>query len=313
MTQPSADTTPMPTPMSTNVGPIGLARAGLRALTQYTGMVCMLYFAQAVVAGCALFGVNEILGNAFGHRPRFAEGIAGDVVSLLLAVRAAPSAIWASLWLCLAVTLFWVVFSWFASGGLYGVLVHQPAGRDATSKAFAHAAAENFFAFAVIGLCNWIPLLVAAVALLLGVDAASPKFATAMNTRQLVGPLLLAFGPAVVVIWLTQTATAYARIAVVHARGSWRPVRAWFRAWRCVLTIPRLGLHSALGALTWLGIGCGYILLVQGHACDATVAVVILRYGSLGLRFALKVGVAAGQVSAWQALHPLVKVRAPRT
>ena len=133
------------------VGLPQMLRAGLRAITDYTGTFLGLFCVQVLVALGAGFTIAQILARAFESRPRFDAGVDGVVAALIEALRNAGATVSAITWVGLGAIVLWGMLSWFLAGGLISVLAERPHGRGETARTFGAGGATHFFALARLG------------------------------------------------------------------------------------------------------------------------------------------------------------------
>jgi len=113
-----------------------MVRGGLRAVSQYTGMVLALFVVHVLVAWGAGLVIMNVLADAFADKPLFDEAVDGDLVALAEIVRDATTVIGAIGWVAIGAVMAWTVISWFLAGGLLGVFTERPRRRAETARCF---------------------------------------------------------------------------------------------------------------------------------------------------------------------------------
>ena len=287
--------------MKKQPGMLELFAAGWRGVTRYTGTLFTVFVAQSLVALICLLTISQVLSAVFAQRPMFDEGVRGDLIALVWAARYGSSALIASAWLVAGVAVLWAIVSWFLVGGVNAVLLKRAEGRAATARQFGAGGVNTFLKYGILTFLS-VPFLVV-VLFVFGMCAtvAVPKMQYALTMPQLVAPLALALGPALLLLTIGWTVLDYARLDLSQHRDSHElgAFSAYFRALRLVLTRPLTIGHTLLGWLAWLGIGVGYSYIAYGHpmlGAGGAVTLYVIRLGVQLLRMAIKFAVMAGQV-----------------
>jgi hypothetical protein len=197
-----------------------MLRAGVRAVTDYTGTFLGLFCVQVLLAFAAGFATAQILADAFHDRPLFDEGIDGDLAALIEALRNAGATVSAIGWVSAGAILIWVMLSWFLAGGLIAVLAERPHGRRETARTFGAGGATHFFVLARLGMISLLLHGVVLIVLMVGVGAVSPRIEVALELGDAVMWLLAGLAPALVLLAVLWTAIDYARVELVVRRGA---------------------------------------------------------------------------------------------
>lgn len=300
------------------VGLREMLRAGFRALADYTGTMFALFAAQVMVAGAASFAIAEILAQVFAEHSLFDDGVDGDLIALLEALRGGGAVLAAISWVALGAIVFWIVFSWFLTGGLLAVLVERPAGRLATARSFGGGAAASFFVLFRLGLWSLGFHLVVAFVATFGLGMVYGTLEHALTYGEVLGALVVGLGPALLLLIVLWTIVDYARVELVQRRPTHKigATVAFARAIVFVIERPIALAHAALWALSFLLVSSLYVWASHGAAMLGTggaVALLIVRQGLALVRMALKVAAIGGQVElgVTRAAPPRAQAREP--
>ena len=271
-----------------------LARAGARALRRFPGLCGSIYLAQLLVSVAAAGLIGMLLTDAFARRPMFDRGVDGDLAALVMSFMARPDLLTSILLIGGGAMLLYAVVSLFLTGGLIAVLLDPPDRRREVARWFGAGGAANFFPLVRLAIWSVLPYAAVVVAVALGADPLPDALATALAPRDLVVPLLVAFGPALFLHWIIGTAVDYARVDLVRHPGL-SSLRALVRGFSVLVTRPLVLLHTALYGLFFAGVTAGYIAISGSLADGLLVAVLVRQLVSL-LRFIAHVALVAGQV-----------------
>lgn len=279
-----------------------LIRAGARALADYTGTFLALYAVQALIALAAGAAIARSFGGWFEHRPLFDEGVDGDLIALIEALRDAPGLITAISSIAFGAILLWLAASWFLAGGLYAVLADRPHGRRETARTFGAGGASTFFVFLRLGVISLaLHGLVLTVATI-GLGVVFPTLERALTLGEALGALAAGLAPALLLLIVVWTVIDYARIDLVLQRRAEAPRGAVFAFARAVAFVVRSPIalgHALVWAAVWIGVSLLYVWASHGAAMLGTsgaIALLIVRQGLALVRMAAKVMLAGGQV-----------------
>lgn len=279
-----------------------LLRSGVRAVSQYTGMVLALLVVHVMVAWGAGLVIVNILAGAFADRPIFDEAVDGDLVALAEIVRNAGPIIESVTWVAMGAVIAWVMVSWFLAGGILAVFTERPRGRNETARLFGAGGAAYFLVFARLGLVSLIYHLPVYIVLAFGLGYAADKIEYALTMGQVVRALLIGLTPAAVLHVIVSTIIDYARAELVLRRPmheSLGAVRATIRATGFVFRRPVALAHMALYWLFFIVVSVGFAWVAHGHAMlgfSGALALFAVRQGVVLLRLAARIAVMAGQV-----------------
>ncbi len=279
-----------------------MLRAGRRALAEYTGMLFGLFLIQALTAWAAGVAMQGVLMSAFGDRPMFDDGVDGDVIALLDALRDADLVIAALGWLATGAILLWVMVSWFLIAGLITVLADQPRGRAATVRSFGGGGAASYFVLMRLAAISMIGHMVVLLVALFGLGAVSTRIDQALTFREVAGALVVGLAPALLLTVLLWTVIDYARVELVTRRASHErlgAIVAFGRACAFVVRRPVTLLHQGLGLLVFVAITVLYAWAAHGRAmlgASGAVSLLVIREGLALVRMATEVAVIGGQV-----------------
>ena len=279
-----------------------LARAGFRGVSEYTGMVLGLFLVQLIAAWGAGLVMLQVLAAAFAERPIFDDAVDGDLVSLLVVVTEG-SRVFASVgWVIFGAVAMWAVWSWFLTGGALAVLTERPRGRRETARTFGAGGATTFLVFARLGLISLLLHLPVLFVLGIGLAYLGEKLAVAITVGELVGPIVLALGPAALLHVFVSTVIDHARAELTLRRPTHESLgatRATIRAFGYMFRRPIALVHVLAYWALFLGVTLAFAWLSHGHAMLGTsgaLALFAIRQGVALLRAALKLGLLAGQV-----------------
>jgi hypothetical protein len=286
----------------TRVGLRQMLRAGVRAVSEYTGTFFGLFLVQLILAAGAGFVIWRILWGAFAHQPLFDEGIDGDMVSLIEALRHADTLIGAVSWIALGAIMLWIFVSWFLAGGLIAVLAGRPHGRRDTARTFGAGGATHFFVFARLGVISVIGHIVVVAIALLGLGMVGDTIDRALTLGEVVGALVIAFLPALLLLLALWTIIDHARVELVLRRPTHERLgafAAFTRASAYLVRRPVAYLHVLLWAAAFLGVTVLYAWAAFGHAMmgvSGAIALAVVRQGLALVRMGFKVALVGGQV-----------------
>ncbi len=280
-----------------------LLRAGARDVSTYTGMVLGLFVVQLLVAMGAGLVVALIMIKAFAGRPIFDEAVDGDLVAWLEILRDHQLVIEAIGAIAIGAALAWVAIGWFLTGGALAVLTERPRGRRETARCFGAGGAATFLVYLRLGLWSFaIGFVPALTLLLIGLPHLAAAMEHALTVRELIVPTVIALAPAALYHLVLSTAADLARAELTLRRPTHDRLgatRALFRALGFVLRRPVVLVHVALYWLAFVGLSLIFVWMAHGRPMLGTsgaLALLALRSGLALCRFALKIGVLAGQV-----------------
>lgn len=287
--------------MALRLGLGDLLRAGARAVSKYTGTVLAVFVVQSLVATACLLAIAVILAQAFGHLPMFDEAVDGDLVALIWCARYAYRSFLAIVGVMFGAILFWQLASWFLAGGLYGVLAQRPESRGETARCFGASGASTYLTYARLALCSLPGWIVVLFLFALGMGMIAPRLEYALTVPQLVLPILFASLPALLVLHFVWTVNDYARVELTLRHDTHDPgvIATYLRTVVFVLKRPITWVHALLGWVFFALVTIAYAYLAQGHpmyGAGGAVLLLVVRQGVSLLRFAIKVGIFAGQV-----------------
>jgi len=279
-----------------------LVRGGVRAVSQYTGMLLALFVVHLLVAWGAGFIIVQILADAFADRPLFDEAVDGDLVALLDVLRNSHAVVHAVGWVAIGAVIAWVIIGWFLAGGVLAVFTERPRGRTETARCFGAGGATHFLVFARLGLVSALYHLPVLFLFFLGLDHIDSKTEYALTIGELVGPLVVGLLPAALAHVIVSTVIDYARAELVLRRASHESLgatRVAIRATGYVFRRPVALLHVLLYWLFFIAITLLFARIAHGRAmlgAGGALALLALRQGVALLRLAARVAVMAGQV-----------------
>ncbi|HVV85502.1 MAG TPA: hypothetical protein VHE35_20725 [Kofleriaceae bacterium] len=281
----------------------GLLRAGARDLSEYTGMVLALFVVQVIVTFGAWVVVAQVMMTAFAGRPVFDDAVDGDLVSWLQVLQDYHAVFAAVGVIAAGAALAWVTISWFLTGGVIAVLTERPRGRRDTARCFGAGGAATFLVYLRLAVWSFLlDLLPTAMLLLLGIRHLADALEYALTVRELIVPMIVAFLPAALYHVAVSTAVDLARAELTLRRPTHERLgatRALFRAVGFVVRRPLAIGHVLLYWLVFLALSLAFVWMAQGRAmlgASGALALLALREGLALCRFALKIGVIAGQV-----------------
>ena len=283
-----------------------LVRAGLRAISKYTGTVLAVFVVQSIVALACMLAMAVVLAQEFAHLPMFDEAVDGDLVALIWCVRSADSALLAVAGIALGALLFWELATWFIVGGLVGVFAQRPEGRGDTARCFGASGAATYLAYARLALCSLPGLVLALFVFGLGMGVVGERLEHALTLPQLLGPFVLAALPAMLLLHFFWTVTDYARVELTLRHESHDPsvLKTYLRTLLFVLRRPITLLHAGLGWIAFVLVSLAYLYLAQGNAMygtDGAITLFFVRQGVALLRMALRIAIIGGQVELGRA------------
>ncbi|HUQ04239.1 MAG TPA: hypothetical protein VM261_17190 [Kofleriaceae bacterium] len=279
-----------------------LVRGGVRAVSQYTGMLLALFVVHLFVAWGAGFIIVRILADAFADRPLFDEAVDGDLVALLHVLRNSHAVIHAVGWVAIGAVLAWTVVSWFLAGGVLSVFTERPRGRTDTARCFGAGGATHFLVLARLSLVSALYHLPVLFLFFLGLDHIATSTEYALTTGDLVVPMIVGLLPAALAHMIVSTVIDYARAEIVLRRPTHESLgatRAALRATGYVFRRPVALLHVVLYWLFFAVITLLFARIAHGRAMlgfSGALALLALRQGVALLRLAARIVVMAGQV-----------------
>jgi hypothetical protein len=279
-----------------------MLRAGVRAVTDYTGTFLGLFCVQVLLVFGASFATAQILADAFHDRPLFDEGIDGDLAALIEALRHAGDTVSAIGWVGAGAILLWVMLSWFLAGGLIAVLAERPHGRRETARTFGAGGAVHFFVLARLGLISLLLHIFILLVAMVGFGAVYPRIAVALELGDAVFWLLAGLAPALLLVAVLWTAIDYARVELVVRRATHERLGAVVAFGRAIAFVARRPLaigHVLLWGAAFLLVSVLYAWASHGSAMIGTsgaVSLLIVREGLALVRMGLKIMAIGGQV-----------------
>jgi hypothetical protein len=287
--------------MAMRLGLADMLSAGTRGVSRYTGTLLAVFVVQSLVAAACMFAVAMVLAQAFAHLPLFDDAVDGDLVALIWCVRYAQPSFVAIGGILLGALLLWQLASWFIVGGLYGVFAQRPEGRAETARCFGASGAATYLAYVKLALCSLPGYIVVLFALGTGASLVGTRIWHALTMWQLIGPLLLAMLPGLLLLHVLWTISDYARVELTLRHDSHDPgvVVTYLRSAAYVIRRPVTLVHGGLGWLGLLAVTAFYAYLAQGHpmyGTEGAITLFVARQGVSLLRMAIRVGVLGGQV-----------------
>ena len=200
-----------------------------------------------------------------------------------------------------AAVLVWTLAAWFLVGGLCGVFARHPEGRADTARCFGAAGAATYLRYARLAPCSIPGYVAVAILFALGMSVAAPRIEHALTLPQLLGPLVLAALPALLLLHYLWTVSAYARVELTLRHDTHDPgvVRTYLHSLAYVIRRPVTLVHAGLGWLLFLIVTAAYAYLAQGHpmyGAEGAITLFFVRQGVALLRMAIQAGILAGQV-----------------
>ena len=296
-----------------------LVGSGSRGITRYTGTLLAVFVVQTIVMIATMLAMAMVLAQVFAHLPMWDDAIDGDLVALVTCLKFARANVLACGGIAFGALALWSLASWFLAGGVYGVLAQRPEGRGETARAFGASGAATYLAYARLALCaapGW--LVVMSVFAVCNI-AALPRLEHALTAGDLVAPLALACGPALVLMLVLSTVVDYARVELTLRHDSHEPgvIATYLRTVVFVVSHPLALVHAGLGWLAFAAITLGYAYLGHGRpmfGAFGAITLFVIRWGVALARLALRFGVLAGQVDLGGTRPPppsRVEVKAP--
>lgn len=278
-----------------------LLGAGARAVSKYTGTLLAVFVAQTLLATACMLGIFVVLAQVFSHLPMFDDAVDGDLVAWIYCVRYGRPSFLVIAGIVFGALLLWQLVSWFLIGGIYGVLDQRPEGRYDTARVFGASGASTYLTYARLALCALPGWIIVLFVLGLGLGAVAPGFETALTLPQLIGPIVLASLPALLLTHFLWTVTEYARVELTLRHRSHQPgvIATYVRTLIWVIRRPLSLLHGGFGWLTVALVTLAYAYLAAGHpmyGTDGAIMLFLVRLGVSLLRMAIRFGVLAGQV-----------------
>jgi hypothetical protein len=279
-----------------------LIRGGVRAVSQYTGMLLALFVVHLMVAWGAGIIIAQILASAFAHRPRFDEAVDGDLIALLDVLSNAGTVVNAISWVSFGAIIAWTIISWFLAGGVLSVFTERPRGRTETARCFGAGGANHFLVFARLGLVSALYHLPVVFLFMLGVGHATEKAEYALTTSEIVWPMVYGLLPAALAHVIVSTVIDYARAELVLRRPTHETLgatRAALRATGYVFRRPVSLLHVLVYWLFFVAVTLAFAWIAHGRAMlgfGGAMALLALRQGVALLRLGARIAVMAGQV-----------------
>jgi hypothetical protein len=284
------------------VGLAQMLRAGVRAITDYTGTFLGLFLVQVLIAFGAGFTISQILADAFQDRPLFDEGVDGDVAALIEALRNAGATLRAIGWVGFGAVLLWAMLSWFLVGGLIAVLAERPHGRRETARTFGAGGAVHFFALARLGALSLVLQALIFVIALVGLGAVYPRIERALSFGEVLWSLAAGLLPALLLLAVLWTVIDYARVELVLRRATHPRLGALVGFGRAVAFVVRRPIaigHVLLWAAAFVLVSMLYAWASHGSAMLGTsgaIALLVVREGLALVRMGLKIVAIGGQV-----------------
>ena len=296
----------------------GLLRAGARDVSEYTGMVLALFVVQVIVAWGAWVVVAQVLMTAFAGRPIFDEAVDGDLVALLHVLGDHAELFRAISVIAFGAALAWITISWFLVGGVLAVLTERPRGRRETARTFGAGGASTFLVYARLAIWSlFIGVLPTMTLLGLGIGHIQDRLEYALTVRELIVPMIVGLAPALLYHLVISTAVDLARAELTLRRPTHERLgatRALFRALGFILRRPVAIGHVVLYWLAFAGLSLLFVWMAQGRSmlgASGALVLLALREGLALCRFALKLGVVAGQVELTATRPPPPRAVAP--
>jgi len=276
---------------------------GPRATWRYTGTLLSVFIAQAIITLACITAISMILVSQFGDLPLWDEAVDGDIVALLWCLKHGAASFVAIGGVVIGALLLWQITTWFLVGGVYGVLVQRPEGRSETARCFGASGAASYLMYARLALCSlpgWMFAL-SVMGYCIKQAGGFDSIGEALSFSQLVGTLLLMFGPALLLLHILWTISDYARVELTLRGESHEPsvVMTYLRAVAYVIKRPITLAHAGIGWLGFVLVTLIYVYIAQGHPMygpEGAVALFVIRQGVALARTAIRFGVLAGQI-----------------
>jgi hypothetical protein len=278
-----------------------LLGAGMRAVSRYTGTVFAVFLAQSLVALAATVAIAMVLAQQFANLPMFDKAVDGDLVAGIWCIRYARSAFLAIGGIVFAAVLLWQLVAWFVIGGLVGVFAQRPEGRGGTARCFGASGTATYLTYARLWLCGLPGLFVVLFLWGTGLSLVETRIAYALTVFDLVGALVLASLPALLVLHFLWTVSEYARVELTLRHDTHDPgvVATYLRTLGYVIRRPITLVHGGLGWLLFLLVTLAYAYLAHGpsmYGAEGAITLFFVRQVVSLLRTAIKIGILAGQV-----------------
>ena len=273
-------------------GVLGMFAAGVQVTARHRGLVIALYAVQLVISVLFLLAAQLVLSSAFGHRPLFSHGVAGDLGALIQSFSQRTEVAPALLVVGGVLALGYFVLSLFLIPGLIGAF---------SGLSFGDAAIRWFPAYLRLWLSSLIPYTVCVAVVGVGVmiGNSGEVFERLISVKLLyVRPLVFAI-PGLVLLAVTTCAVDYARahLVVGNRRGA---LRALLGGFGFVLRNPQSLVHYALFLAFWGAVTAVYMAMTYGEpfagAAGAWTVFALRQLVSI-LRFGARVVTTGGQVA----------------
>jgi hypothetical protein len=286
-----------------------LLGAGVRAVSKYTGTVLAVFVVQSLVATACMFGVAVVLAQTFAHLPMFDEAVDGSLVALVWSIVHGQPSFLAVACIVFGAVVFWELASWFLVGGLYGVFAQRPEGRRDTARVFGASGAATYLKYVRLALCSLPGYGLVLFLFGTGMSIAAPRIEYALTLPQLLGPLVLAALPSLLLLHFLWTVSDYARVELTLRHDTHDPgvFLAYLHAVVYVIRHPLTLIHTGLGWVFFLLVTVAYAYLAQGHpmyGAEGAITLFFVRQGVSLLRMAIKIGILAGQVELGRTRPP---------
>jgi len=283
--------------------------AGGRAIGRYTGTLLSVFVVQSLVAVVVMFAIAFVLARVFAMLPMWDDAVDGDLLSLIVAVVRSPQVFEACVGIGVGALALWQLASWFVVGGVLGVLAQRPEGRGETARCFGASGAQTYLAFVRLLLCSIPGYLLVLFVFVTCAQVAAPRITHALSVAELVAPLALALGPALLLLHVLWTISDYARIDLVLHHDTHDPgaLASYMRAMAFVMRHPVTLVHGLVGWLAFALITLGYSYLAHGHpmfGAEGAITLFVIRQGVALARTAARFGVLGGQLELGAARPP---------
>jgi len=278
-----------------------LIGAGPRAVSRYTGTLLTVFVTQSIIAAGCMIAVALVLAQAFSHLPMFDEAVDGDLVALVYCLRYGKPSLVATGGIVFGAIVLWQLASWFLVGGLNGVLAQRPEGRGETARCFGASGATTYLTYARLAMCSLPGWVVVLFVFGTCTTLVSNRITYALTIPELLGPLVIAALPALLLLHFLWTVSDYARAELTLRHDTHDPgvVATYLRTLAYVIRRPVTLVHGALGWLVFALVTAAYAYLAQGHpmyGAEGAVTLFVARQGVSLLRMATRVGILAGQI-----------------
>jgi hypothetical protein len=278
-----------------------LIGAGPRAVSRYTGTLLTVFVTQSVIAAGCMIAVALVFVQAFSHLPMFDEAVDGDLVALVYCLRYGKPSLVATGGIVFGAIVLWQLASWFLVGGLNGVLAQRPEGRGDTARCFGASGATTYLTYARLAMCSLPGWVVVLFVFGTCTTLVSNRITYALTIPELIGPLVIAVLPALLLLHVLWTVSDYARAELTLRHDTHDPgvVATYLRTLAYVIRRPVTLVHGALGWLVFALVTAAYAYLAQGHpmyGAEGAVTLFVARQGVSLLRMATRVGILAGQI-----------------